>query len=86
MPREVRFEEPREVLAGPAIRVGEADGKGFEEVTTLLVTESLFSLRSNPSRHKVTLRKGFKQHFSDHHPHQDKNGACNFVIYERRKL
>lgn len=54
---------------------------------TLSVTQWLFpKVLSNPSRHKVTLRKGFKQHFSDHHPHQDKNGACNFVIYERRKL
>ena len=87
IPREETDQVRREErLKQAARRVGEADGKGLEEVTMLLVTKSLFSLRSNPSRHKVTLRKGFKQHFSDHHPHQDKNGACNFVIYERRKL
>ena len=69
VPREVTDEVRREVLAEPAGRAGITYEKcrqslreesaeptgGSREVTTLIVTESLFSLRSNPSRRVATL-------------------------------
>ena len=67
-PREVTDEVRREVQAKPARSVGEADGMVSKYLnnyfsTTLIVTESLFSLRSNTSRRVATLLVT-KSHFS----------------------